>query len=191
MTMREWEKRLGKGLRTLSKKERRTVLDYYREMYGDMLDAGVSEEKITEEFGAPEACAEKILSEEGEELLKKRERTVREKPSAASVAGLIFVSLLLVLPVYCCILAGIAVLASGVIAGGACAIAGGAYALISPVYFGVNGVAFFGVIAHVGVGLVASGVGVPLAIGFGWLTKYASIGAVKLFKLIYFGRKSK
>lgn len=189
MTLREWEKRLKKGLRTLSKEERQTALDYYREMYGDKLDAGESEEKILEEFGSPEACAEKILADEGKEAPRKKVKTTKGKSSPASIVGLVFFTLMLIVPLYACILGVIVSVAAGAVAGGACVLAGGVYVLFSPIYFGVNGLAFGGVIAHIGLGLVAAGVGIPLSIGFGYLTKLVSVGAVKLFKGIYFGRK--
>ena len=65
MNKKEWERALLKNLKSLSRQERKEVLEYYREMYGDKLDAGFSEQEILREFGSPKDCAKKILMENG------------------------------------------------------------------------------------------------------------------------------
>lgn len=65
MNKREWERRFLKGLKPLAGKERNEALEYYREIYGDKIDTGFSEEDILREFGEPEDCARKILEENG------------------------------------------------------------------------------------------------------------------------------
>lgn len=49
---------MGKGIQKaalrLPEEERERALGYYAELYGDKLDAGVSESEIVREFGDPE-----------------------------------------------------------------------------------------------------------------------------------------
>lgn len=194
MTLKQWERRLVNSLKGLSKQERQTALEYYREIYGDKLDAGYTGEEIVEEFGSPEECAKNILSDSGYTQTvmtnpkEKRTVTVKEKYSAGAIVGLVCMTLLLIIPLYAVIVSVIAAFASCVIAGGACVLGGGAYFLLSPFYFGINGAPFGGVIANMGTGIALTGVGFLLFVGFYFPTKYTTIGAIKLFKLIYFRR---
>ena len=43
MTQQEWEKKLKEYLTPLPQAEQEQIVEYYREMYGDRLDAGYSE----------------------------------------------------------------------------------------------------------------------------------------------------
>ena len=69
MTYRQWEKAFRKRLSRLPKEERERALGYYAELYGDKLDAGVSESEIVREFGDPKAAADKIIAEPAENHL--------------------------------------------------------------------------------------------------------------------------
>lgn len=100
MTKKEWEKRLLKNLKSLSKQERKEVLEYYREMYDDKLDTGFSEREILKEFGSPEECARKILAENGNEdtprqVSPPRERVKKPKRSKRWVKPLVIVTVVL------------------------------------------------------------------------------------------------
>lgn len=75
MNKREWERRFLKELQPLAGKERNEALEYYREIYGDKIDAGFSEEEILREFGNPEDCARKILEENGLSVNEKNKRS--------------------------------------------------------------------------------------------------------------------
>ena len=59
----EWKTELKDHLLSVSEAERQRVLDYYAEAYADRRDAGMSEKKIIEEFGAPYDAARRILAE--------------------------------------------------------------------------------------------------------------------------------
>ena len=53
MTYESWEKELVERLDILPKNEKEEIISYYREIYGDKLDAGESESKIVSAFGEP------------------------------------------------------------------------------------------------------------------------------------------
>ena len=78
MTYRQWEKAFRKRLSRLPKEERERALGYYAELYGDKLDAGVSESEIVREFGDPKAAADKII-EESAETASAQGKTVRAR----------------------------------------------------------------------------------------------------------------
>ena len=63
MSYREWESALMQALKGLPTAECIKITSYYREIYGDKLDAGITEEEIVAEFGDPVACAKKIMLE--------------------------------------------------------------------------------------------------------------------------------
>ena len=195
MTYKEWERRLINSLKGLSKQERKTVLEYYREIYGDRLDAGYTGEEIIEEFGSPEECAKNILSD-GEYadlvLTKPKEKKViflKEKYSVGAIIGLVCMTLLLIIPIYAAIFSVVVAFASCVLVGGVCVVVGGLYALVSPFWLGFHGTSFVGIVANVGAGIASAGVGLLLFVGFYFATKYTAIWGIKLFKMIYFRRK--
>ena len=72
MTYRQWEKAFRKRLSRLPGEERERALGYYAELYGDKLDAGVSESEIVREFGDPKAAADKILFGRGRRATRRR-----------------------------------------------------------------------------------------------------------------------
>ena len=63
MTYAKWEKDFKRELSFLKKSESEEVAAYYRELYGDKSDAGMSCDDILFEFGSPQHCAAKILEE--------------------------------------------------------------------------------------------------------------------------------
>ncbi len=185
MTKKIWEKRLLSKLRPLQKAERKKILDYYREMYGDKVEAGFSEGEILAEFGSPEDCAARILAEENAEpTLQKRER---RKLSPAEIVGMFFLSLILILPLaitaFALIITFFAVSVSGV----AVAVAGAIYAIGAPL-LSIGSLSAAGCFAYFGIGLAACGVGCLLFVAFEFLGKYLAIGTGKALALLYKGR---
>ena len=87
MNKREWERRFLKGLKPLAGKERNEALEYYREIYGDKIDAGFSEEEILREFGKPEDCARKILEENGISVDHNAKKAVRKPAKSLAQSG--------------------------------------------------------------------------------------------------------
>mgnify|MGYP003297521617 CR=1 FL=1 len=187
MTYKEWENCLVAELKGLPTAECLKITDYYKEMYGDRLDAGMSEEDILTEFGSPKACAEKILAENTAESGERKSTPAPKAPSNAAqkTKGII-------LAVLFSIFAGIplaAVLLSIVVALGAVCISGTAGIVASLVYlfigpFTATGV---GIAAHIGMAIGAIGVCGFLGLGGYYATKYSAVYSYKLMKLIYGG----
>ena len=141
------------------------------------------------EFGDPETCAQKILSEEnGEVFAETKQKTVQTGYSVGAIVGLACMTILLIIPLYAVLVAVVAAFASGVAAGVAFVIGGGAYTLVSPFFYGINGAPVGGVIANMGCGIAMAGVGLLLFVGFYFATKYTATFSIKLFKAIYFRR---
>ena len=193
MTLKEWERRLNKSLKDCSKEEKKKILDYYREIYGDKLDAGMEEERILDEFGAPEECANKLLVEEGRESspppIKKERKSSSVSP--AQIVGMVFLTLTVLIPIFASLFAVVVGFASVALAGGASAIAGVVYAVFAPFLFGYYGASFWGIFTGVGVGIATLGVGLILVVFGYYATKYTAIATIWLFKKIYFRREQR
>lgn len=185
MTKKIWEKRLLSNLRPLQKAERKKILEYYREMYGDKVEAGFSEAEILAEFGSPEACAARILAEENVEIPPIKEKG--KAPSPLAIVGICFVSLILVLPLTITAFALIVTFFAVSVSGAAIAIAGVIYAIGAPL-LSIGSLPAAGCFAHLGVGLTLCGVGCLLFVAFAPLTKYLAIGTGKTLAFLYKGR---
>lgn len=191
MTKKEWERRFLRGLRALPSQERQNTLAYYLELYGDKAELGLSETEILEEFGQPELCAARILAENemgGETQNEPPKYATNEKTeekngySVGEIIGVIFFTLLLILPIAISI--GAAALSFGVasLACAICSVAGGIYSVLSPFVFSGSAAGAF---MHLGLGLTAGGICLLLAIGFYFATKYTAIALVKTLQFIY------
>ena len=190
MNYSEWESCLIKELKSLPTAEYMKITSYYREMYGDKLDAGMSEEAILAEFGSPQSCAEKIMAESAGESTKdgEKESSATKKFSlpTSQKGKNIFLAVLF------SIFAGIplaAVLVAAVTSLGAVCVSGGAGALAGFVYIfiGAFTAAGAGIVAHIGLGIAAIGLCGLLGIGGYFATKYTAIYSYKLMKIIYRG----
>ncbi len=177
MTYKDWEKRLKRFLKRLPADEQEAALGYYKEMFNDKTDAGVSPEKILEEFGSPKSCAERILTENGLP-------TPSLKKSIGWWIAISFLTLLLILPIYASLFAVIISLGAVAFSGGVSAIAGALYSVASP-FFAFMGFDFWGIISHMGIGFAAVGVGVLLAFGFFFATKYLYKWTIQSLVFIY------
>ena len=182
MTYRQWEKAFRKRLSRLPKEERERALGYYAELYGDKLDAGVSESEIVREFGDPKAAADKII-EESAETASAQGKTVRARTAgdtaarAAAVLLFLFVGLPLLAVVFCLAVAGAALFLSGF----AVILAGVAYVVYFLVQLCMYGGA--GYVAQIGIGLATAGVGALLVPLFLCCTKWLFIACGKIFVL--------
>ncbi|MBQ8291585.1 MAG: DUF1700 domain-containing protein [Clostridia bacterium] len=185
MTYKEWEKRLKRLLTPLPKTERISVLDYYRELFSDKTEAGLSEQEITAEFGSPEACAYKILAENSEQSGENPTvNAYMPRPYGVSVGyviGLFFITVLLILPLASVALGVIVTFGAVSLSGAILSVAGAIYAIVSPFFAGGGALA----LANVGTGLALGGVGIFLCIGFFLATKYTAIGTYKALRFIY------
>ena len=185
MTQKTWEKQLAHHLTALSKAERKQVLDYYREIYGDKIEAGFSENEILAEFGTPETCAARILAGEGITPIKAQPQS--RKMSPAAIVGMFFLTLIIILPLaitaFALIISFFAVSVSGI----AVVIAGVTYAIGAPL-LAIGTLDAAGICMHLGLGIAACGVGLLLFTIFKFLTKYLAIGAGKALAFLYKGR---
>ena len=182
MTYRQWEKAFKKQLSRLPKEERERALGYYAELYGDKLDAGVSESEIVREFGDPKAAADKII-EESAETASAQGKTVRARTAgdtaarAAAVLLFLFVGLPLLAVLFSLAVAGAALFLSGF----AVILAGVAHVVYFLAQLYMYGGA--GYVAQIGIGLAAAGVGALLVPLFLCCTKWLFIACGKIFVL--------
>ena len=63
MTYIKWKDEVESYLGNLPASEKQKVFSYFSEMYADKRDAGISEERIIEGFGAPYDVAQRILAD--------------------------------------------------------------------------------------------------------------------------------
>ena len=182
MTYRQWEKAFRKQLSRLPKEERERALGYYAELYGDKLDAGVSESEIVREFGDPKAAADKIIEESAETAFAQG-KTVRARTAgdtaarAAAVLLFLFVGLPLLAVLFSLAVAGAALFLSGF----AVILAGVAHVVYFLAQLYMYGGA--GYVAQIGIGLAAAGVGAMLVPLFLCCTKWLFIACGKIFVL--------
>ena len=182
MTYRQWEKAFRKRLSRLPEEERERALGYYAELYGDKLDAGVSESEIVREFGDPKAAADKII-EESAETASAQGKTVRARTAgdtaarAAAVLLFLFVGLPLLAVLFSLAVAGAALFLSGF----AVILAGVAHVVYFLAQLYMYGGA--GYVAQIGIGLAAAGVGALLVPLFLCCTKWLFIACGKIFVL--------
>ena len=190
MTYKTWERELKKELATISKIERDRTIEFYREMKDEKLSHGQSEEEITAEFGSPKECARRVGQANGamSQIVEEEEDAIPEKKkerSAAEIVGLVFVTLILVLPLLDAAIGVLAAFAGCCVGGIGVAIAGVAYATVGPFYFGVTGSI---IPAYVGMGLAATGVGILMFIGFMFATKFVALAIKSVLRAIYVRR---
>lgn len=198
MNYMEWETRLVEALKGLPTAETIKVTSYYREMYGDKLDAGLKEEDILTEFGDPKACAEKIIAENASEDtnhagngtsdeksakdLDGQSAPLSKKQTAKGIILALLFTLFAGLPLAACLVAIVISLGAVCISGGAGILAGFVYLFIAP-FIGMGA----GIAMHIGMGIGAIGVCGLLGLGGFFATKYCAIYFYKLLKMIYRG----
>ncbi|MBQ7368539.1 MAG: DUF1700 domain-containing protein [Clostridia bacterium] len=185
MTQKTWEKQLSRRLKDLPKTERKQVLDYYREIYGDKLEAGFSETEILDEFGSPEECATRILAGEGITPTKAERKNPRLSPAA--IVGMFFLSLIFILPLAIVALSLVITFFALTVSGVGIALAGVVYAIGAPL-LSIGSLSAAGIFAHLGFGLALCGVGLLLFAAFKPLTEYVAIGTGKTLAFLYKGR---
>ena len=190
MNYSEWESLLVKELKCLPTTECLKITDYYKEMYGDRLDAGMREEDILAEFGSPKSCAEKILAENTEEKernnpVKTTSATTPPSTTSNTVKGVILAvlfSLFAGIPLAAVLVSVVAALGAIFISGAAGIVASFVFLVVSP--FTATGA---GIAANIGMALAAIGVCGFLSIGGYYATKHTAIYSFKLMKVIYRG----
>jgi uncharacterized membrane protein len=183
MTYQQWEKRLSRALKALPQEEREDLIAYYKELYGDKIEAGNSPEEILQEFGNPEICAEKILQENGVQR-----RTRRMKKSIGWWIGMSLLTLLIILPVSVSIFSVVLSFAVTALACAAVAVVGLLYVIAAPIF--ANGMNVYAVLAHIGAGFITAGIASLLALGLAYATKSSFKWTIKSLIYIYRGKKN-
>ena len=166
--------------------EKKKIIEYYNEIYGDKADSGMTEEEILAGFGTPQEVARKILEESGLEY-KEPAKETRNFPSF--VVGMVVFTLFIGIPLLSVAVSVVGAAFSVFVSGFAAGIVGIVYVLVAPLYYFVNGMAGMAIVAWMGLGIVAVGVGIFLVIGGWYALKYSIIGSWKIFKSIYKWRK--
>ena len=172
MTKTQWDRKLKKKLAPLGKDEQRRICDYYDELYNDKKDAGLSEEEILAEFGAPEEAAAKFIEEEGGK--KDNGNPVARFFLAAVLFLFVGIPLLIVLVSLAAVALAVFVSGFAVIAAG---VADFVYFVVQMCMFGGSGA----YVAHLGIRLAAVGIGCLLIPPFLFFTKKLFILCGKLF----------
>ena len=173
MTQRKWERALKRFLSPLPRSEQKSIVAYYREMYQDKLELGLSESEILAEFGSPQACAGRMIAESSIEQKKppttdnpfaQEYQAKRIKSSSVGgVVGMVFFTLLLGIPVAAVWVSVIATFVAVGVASIAVGIAGLLFPLLTPFYasLGFSGISFT---ANLGLYLASAGAGFMLAV---------------------------
>jgi uncharacterized membrane protein len=213
MTYKEWESELLSFLQNLPKKEKNQAVEYYREMYGDKIDAGMSNEDILKNFGSPRLVAARILMEsatenESKETTEKITEAKVQKAknelsnlaqkakksakgfSVSKCVGWFFITLLVLIPLFAVVISLIASLSAVTVAAGACALAGALASIASPFAF-IFGHTGTGVLSLLGTSLCTAGVGALLFAAFLPITKYTVLVCIKITKYALKRRESK
>lgn len=185
----EWESRLTESLKSLPTAETIKITSYYREIYGDKLDAGMTEESILAEFGSPQSCAEKILSENASEQNEGQSSNANpsspvlsKKQTAKGIILAVLFTLFAGAPLAVILAAIILSLGAVCVSGSVGILAGFVYIFIA--LFNAMGA---GIAAHVGMAIGAMGICGFLGLGSYFATKYSAIYSYKLMKSVYRG----
>ncbi len=185
MNYKTWERQLKKALHGLPKAEKTSATEYYRELYGDKLEAGVSEAEILQEFGSPTNCAARILeaAESSPQSDEKQNKAACKSTgvSAFYIVGMAFLSLTIIIPLGAAAFSVLCAFGAATLGCGVGALGGIIYVFVAP--FLGDGVAM--AFVNIGAGFAICGAGILLALFFGFLTKYAAIGTWKFLKFIY------
>ena len=213
MTYAKWESEFQKCINSLPQKEKDEIIGYYREIYADKREAGLSDEEIIKNFGEPMLAAAKILMENAAEEKdsqeaeaekppveeKKAEVPTKSDPTAsrtggkitvASVVGWFFLIILLIIPFVAVLFSALAAVASVMVAGFAIAVSGVVLTVASPFAFFL-GYTGLGVLATLGAALAMVGVGIILFETFYIITKYFAFAYLKLVRYFLKRRKQK
>lgn len=201
MTYLIWEKQLLGYLKSQPETEKKQIVDYYREMYNDKVERGLSPDQVLSEFGDPKNCAAKILMEPAveeeapeapskdkpkkknsprinvDELITKGKDTFK-RFSVGSVVGWFFITVLLLIPLGAVAISVVATFGALAVSGFAMIFGGVVGTIASPfgLFFGWSGAL---TLSAAGACVALAGVGAILAVVFSLLTKYSAIGLYK------------
>ena len=187
MNYSTWEKMLAAELRGVPGNEKDDIILYYRELYGDKREHGMSDDEIIAEFGTPADCARGAFG------YTPMPRAVKEnnKSCAAPIKkrrfgigraiGFILFSLIILIPLLACYVSVLASFFSACISGGACVLAGAIFAIGGLIV----GSSLVIKICAFGAGIAVLGAGSIVTVLFWIATKYLAIGFGKFVKFAF------
>ena len=200
MTYIVCEKQLLGYLKSQPAAEKKQIVDYYREMYNDKVERGLTPEQVLCEFGDPKNCVAKILMEHMEddsktEYAPRKEYTApkrefketayypRRRVSVGSVIGWFFITVLLLIPLGAVAISVVATFGALAISGYAMIFSGIVGAVASPfgLFLGWSGAL---ALSSFGACVALAGVGAIISVVFTLLTKYSAIGLYKSVALL-------
>ena len=176
MTTKKWLKEFESYLK-LKRAERKKIVEFYAEVIADKRESGQTDEEIISSLGNPYDVAVKVMEESGITVIKKGE-TVKKKVVILdeakklplwAIITLVFFGVIIGLPllavVFSLAITCFALAFSGVAIAVSCAIGSVVSLFIAIFNPAMNGFAIFGGT------LAATGVGILMAILFGYLSK--------------------
>ena len=184
MTYKVWEKNLRDELASLAKAEQDRTIEYYREMYDEMILNGRTEESILDEFGTPEQCARKVLNSGIAKQVETNEapqNNPKGKVSAAEVFGMILFTVFILSPLAAVAVSIVGTFAALCVSGFAVGVAGIGFAIGCPILGYLGNSAIVGI----GAGLAVSGAGWLLFTAFFEATKGTAIAFWRMLKAVY------
>lgn len=207
MTYIQWEREFQKCIKSLPEQEKQEIIGYYRELYADKREEGLSDDEIIKNFGTPMLCAATIMMDnasdekESSETEKKLPPTQKEKKASpenadtprsrsrgritvASVVGWFFLITLFLIPLAAVLVSVFSALAACTLVGGATAITGVILAIASPFSLFV-GYTVLSALATLGAALVAIGIGIVIFEVFFIITKYFAFVCFKLCRCFF------
>ena len=202
MTYKQWEAELGESLSNLPDDEKKNAIDYYREIYADKSEAGISDDEIIADFGAPQTVALRILNESAIESEKKsddsdtkneenltRGRNKGKKITVSTIIGYACLILFVGIPAAVIVISLILSFGAATVGCGAGVIGGAIGAVASP--FGmILGYTGLNALATAGACLAVAGASLILFIVFYAITKYVAVTSYKITVYAIKGRRS-
>ena len=219
MTYKLWEESLLKYLKSLDEEEKNGILGYFREMYDDKMETGISEAEIVESFGDPMLAAARILKESGEQaedtyreervtadaepksdeksggdsapVSKNTERKRSEKASTRGASWVVYIILITLLFTIPLATVIISVIASlaAITVSGGAMLIGGALGAVASPFLLLFGNTLPTVLLVLGGALTVAGVGALLFVSFYYITKYSIVSTYKIAR--HFARRKK
>ncbi len=184
MTTKKWLKEFESYLK-LKRAERKKIVEFYAEVIADKRESGQTDEEIVSSLGNPYDVAVKVMEESGITVIKKGEvdkqktvilDSVKKLPLWAIIT-LAFFGVIIGIPllavVFSIVITCFALCVSGFAIAISCGLASIVSLFIAIFNPAMNGFAIFGGM------LVATGVGILMALTFGYLSKLSTkLGAI-------------
>lgn len=192
MTYNEWEGSLIRALSSLPDDEKENAIEYYREIYSDKSEAGISDGDIIADFGTPQAVALRILNENAieskESILdngsKQGEKVTRmqdngKKLTVSAIIGYACLILFVGIPAAVIMISFIASFGAATV-GCAAGVIGGIVGAIASPFGMILGYTGLNALATAGACMALAGASLILFLVFYAITKYVAVTSYKI-----------